>query len=69
MYLYVFYYLCYVKEISTDMLGEQVLEERDLELTLTIPSDFPRLLLLTSDDPNPPRAMKKDDPYHGRVKI
>ena len=29
MYFYGFYFLCYVKEISTDMLEEQVSEERD----------------------------------------
>ena len=28
MYFSVFYFLCYVKDISTDMLEEQVLEER-----------------------------------------
>ena len=27
-----FYCLCYVKDISKDMLEEQVLEERDLDL-------------------------------------
>ena len=32
MYLYVFYFLCYVKDISTDMLEEQVTEERDPDL-------------------------------------
>ena len=32
MHVYLFYCLCYVKEISTDMLEEQVSEERDLEL-------------------------------------
>ena len=37
--------------------------------TFTKPSDSPRLFLLPSDDPNPPHAMKKDDPYRGRVKI
>ena len=29
MYFSVIYCLCYVKEISTDLLEEQVLEERD----------------------------------------
>ena len=29
MYFYMFYCLCCVKEISTDMLEEQVSEERD----------------------------------------
>ena len=32
MYLYVFYCLCYVKDIYTDMLEDQVLEERYLDL-------------------------------------
>ena len=32
MCLYIFYCLCYVKEISTDMLEEQVAEEIDHEL-------------------------------------
>ena len=32
MYLSVFCCLCYVKNISTDILEEQVSEERDLEL-------------------------------------
>ena len=32
MYFSVFYFVCYVEEISTDMLEEQVSEERDLEL-------------------------------------
>ena len=32
MYFSVFYCLCYLKEISTDMLEEQVLEDRDLYL-------------------------------------
>ena len=32
-------------------------------------SDSPQLLLITYDDPNPTNAIKKDDPYHGRVKI
>ena len=32
MYLYVFYCLCYVKEMSTDFLEEQVSEERDPDL-------------------------------------
>ena len=32
IYLYVIYCLCYVKEISTDMLDEQVPKERDLDL-------------------------------------
>ena len=31
MYLYVFYCLCYVKDVYTDMLEDQVSEERDLE--------------------------------------
>ena len=29
MYLYVFYYLCYVKDMSTDLLEYQVSEEID----------------------------------------
>ena len=29
MYLFVFYCLCYVKDISTDMSEDQVAEERD----------------------------------------
>ena len=37
--------------------------------TLTTPSDSPQLLLLTSDDPNPCHAMKKDEPCRGRVKM
>ena len=32
MNFYVFYCLCYVREISTDMLEEHVLEERDPDL-------------------------------------
>ena len=32
MYLYVFYFLCYVKYISTGMSAEQVSEERDPDL-------------------------------------
>ena len=32
MYFYVFYFLYYVKEISTDMLEGQVFEERDPDL-------------------------------------
>ena len=32
MYYYVFYYLCYVKDISTYMLEDQVTEERDTDL-------------------------------------
>ena len=32
MYLYVFYCLCYVKDISTDMSEDQVVEERDPDL-------------------------------------
>ena len=32
MYFYVFYCLCYVKDISTYMLEEQVSEERDIDL-------------------------------------
>ena len=32
MYISVFYFLCYVKEISTDMLEEQVSDERDPDL-------------------------------------
>ena len=32
MYFYLFYCLCCVKEISTDMLEEQVSEERDSDL-------------------------------------
>ena len=32
MFFSVFYFLCYVKEISTDMSEEQVLEERDSDL-------------------------------------
>ena len=32
IYLYVFYCLCYVKEISTDILEEKVSEKRDLHL-------------------------------------
>ena len=32
MYFYVFYCLCYVKDISTYMLEEQVSEERDTDL-------------------------------------
>ena len=36
--------------------------------TLTTPSDYPKLLLLTSDDPKHLHAMKKDENYHGRIK-
>ena len=32
MYSSVFYCLCYVTDISTDMLEDQVAEERDVEL-------------------------------------
>ena len=32
MNLYVFYCLCYVKNVSTDLSEEHVLEERDLDL-------------------------------------
>ena len=32
MCFYVFYCLCYVKDISTDMLEDQVSEERYLDL-------------------------------------
>ena len=32
MYLYVFYCLCYVTDISTDMSEDQVAEERDPDL-------------------------------------
>ena len=32
MYLSVFYYLCYIKDISTYILEDQVLEERDPDL-------------------------------------
>ena len=32
VYLYVFYFLCYAKEISTDFSEEQVSEERDPDL-------------------------------------
>ena len=32
MYLYVFYCLCFVKYISTDMSKDQVVEERDPKL-------------------------------------
>ena len=32
VYLSVFYCLCYVKDVSTDMLEEQVAEERDPDL-------------------------------------
>ena len=37
--------------------------------TLIAHSYLPRLILLPSDDPNPPRAMKICEPYHGRLKI
>ena len=33
MYLYVFYCLCYVKDISTDLSEEKVLEERYPDLS------------------------------------
>ena len=32
MYLHVFYFLCYVTDISTDMLEDQVAEEKDPDL-------------------------------------
>ena len=32
VYLSVFYYLCYVKDVSTDILEYQVSEERDPDL-------------------------------------
>ena len=32
MYLYLFYCLCYVKDMSTDFSDEQVSEERDPDL-------------------------------------
>ena len=32
LYLFVFYCLCYVKEISTDMSEDKVLEDRDTDL-------------------------------------
>ena len=32
MYLSVFYFLCYIKDISTYMLEEQASEERDTDL-------------------------------------
>ena len=32
IYLYLFYFLCYIRDISTDMSEYQVEEERDLEL-------------------------------------
>ena len=32
MYLYVFYCLCFVNDISTDIFEEQLLEERDPDL-------------------------------------
>ena len=32
MYLYVFYCFCYAKDRSTDMLEEQMAEERDLDV-------------------------------------
>ena len=34
MYLYVFYCLCYAKDISTDMMEYQVTEERDPDLNV-----------------------------------
>ena len=37
--------------------------------TFTNPSDSPRILPLTSDYPNPPHTMKKDDLHCDRVKI
>ena len=37
--------------------------------TLTTPYDSPKIFPLTSDDTNPFHVMKKDYPYHGRVKI
>ena len=36
---------------------------------LTTPSDSPLILILPSDDTNPTYAMKKYEPYRGRVKI
>ena len=38
-------------------------------ITLTTPSDLPRLLLLPSDDPNPTHARMKDESYCIRAKI
>ena len=35
---------------------------------LTAPPDSPHLLLLTSDDPNPPHVIKKNETYRSRVK-
>ena len=32
VYLYVFYYLCYEMDVSTDISEDQVLEERDPDL-------------------------------------
>ena len=37
--------------------------------TLTTTYDLPQFLILTSDDPNPLRSMKKYDIYHGKIKI
>ena len=36
---------------------------------LTTPSDSPQLLLLPYEDIKPQHAIKKDEPYHGRVKM
>ena len=38
-------------------------------ITFTNPSDSPQHLVLTSDDTNHIRYIKKDEPYSGRVKI
>ena len=35
--------------------------------TLTTPSDSPQVIVLTSDDPDPHHAIKKDNPGHSRV--
>ena len=37
-------------------------------ITLTTSSDSQKLLLLPSDDTNHCNAMKKDEPYRGKVK-
>ena len=36
--------------------------------SFTTPSDSPQVILLTSDNPNPHHAIKKDNPGHVRVK-
>ena len=59
-----------ISHYTPDMLPDAVpvASEKSVS-TLITPSYSPKIILLTSDEPNPRHSMKKDDPYCSREKM